>query len=86
MCFSMCSFSGQLISHVQCQCIGGRGKLIKGPSESSRCVLTTMWATLQLFKMLINFRLVEFEKLVALVVPIVNHPQSTCGHYNLASN
>ncbi len=49
-------------------------------------VLTTMWATLQLFKMLINFRLVEFEKLVPLGVPIVNHAQSTCGHYNLASN
>jgi hypothetical protein len=49
-------------------------------------VLTTVWATLQLFKMLINFRLVEFEELAALVVPIVNHAQSTCGHYNLASN
>ncbi len=49
-------------------------------------VLTTMWATLQLFKVLINFRLVEFEELAALVVPIVNHAQSTCGHYNLASN
>jgi hypothetical protein len=49
-------------------------------------VFTTTWATLQLFKMLINFRLVEFEELAALVVTIVNHAQSTCGHYNLASN
>jgi hypothetical protein len=49
-------------------------------------VFNTMWATLQLFKMLINFKLVEFEELVALVVPIVNHAQPMCGHYNLASN
>jgi hypothetical protein len=44
-----------------------------------QAVLITMCATFQLFKMLINFRLVEFEKLEALVVPIVNHAQLHVG-------
>jgi hypothetical protein len=52
-----------------------------------RDVFTTMWATLGLFKTLINFTFAKFDKLVALMVPtIVNHSQSTSGHYSLKTN
>ncbi len=46
-----------------------------------------MWAIASLFKTLTNFTLIEFAKLVALVVPtIISHAQSTSGHYNLEIN
>jgi len=46
------------------------------PSVGVQDVFIIMWAMPRLLKMLTNFTLVEFDKLIALVVPtIVNHAQ-----------
>jgi hypothetical protein len=50
-------------------------------------VFTIMQATLGLLKMLTNFTLAVFDKLVALMVPtIVSCARFIGGHYNLKTN
>jgi hypothetical protein len=45
-----------------------------------RNVLTTMWATLKLFKTLTNFILAKFDELLLVSPTIVRHAQSTSEH------